>query len=79
MQREIVSQSELIRVLKERLRQLPDGKRRSINGVFRLSAPDQKGCNWIPDLGSVSGESPLLSELLKLLDQARSEFNLDDE
>ncbi len=73
--RKLVSEAELLRILTERMQQLPNGKNGTIGRIFHLPRPDDHGCNWIPDLASAS--SP--SALYLVLPRARDEFNLVDE
>jgi hypothetical protein len=46
MGRKLVSRSELVRLVNERIRQIPDGGNCTLDGVLRLPMPDRDGCNW---------------------------------
>jgi hypothetical protein len=72
--RKLVTSTELIRILGRRIRQIPDSKG-ALRRVFRLTQPDENGCNWIPEYAS----TPESSALYLLLVEARYEFNLKDE
>lgn len=72
--RKVVTTTELTRILARRIRRVPDANG-ALRRVFRLTQPDENGCNWIPEFAS----APSSTALYLLLAEARSEFNLKDE
>jgi hypothetical protein len=73
MPRQVVSRTELTRILTERMQPLSNGKECSLGGVLRLPRPDKDGCNWMPGVVANSCRSALREVVAK----ARLEFNLE--
>jgi hypothetical protein len=71
LQRKLVSEAELTRILARRIRRARNAKG-ALRRVFRLTQPDEIGCNWIPEIASRSRASALYL----ILANARFEFNL---
>jgi hypothetical protein len=72
--RKLVSRRQLIQILTRRIQRVPNGKI-ALRRVFRLSRPDENGCNWIFEIASPSNPSALYETLAG----ARFEFNLKEE
>jgi hypothetical protein len=75
MPRQLVSRTELVRIINDRMEQLRYGKDCSLGGVLRLPHPDRDGCNW---MAGVIGNR-CRSALQDVVAKARLEFNLFDE
>jgi hypothetical protein len=70
--RKAVSKEKLLRILTERMQQVPA---RALRSVFRLQRPDENGCNWVFEIASPSS----LNAMYEILANARLEFNLTEE
>jgi hypothetical protein len=68
----LVSRTELIAILNERMRSYGE-EEATVADVIRLRHPDQTGCNWMPDFASASSSAALLD----VFAHARREFNLE--
>lgn len=81
---DVVSKADLIRILNERMRNLPEGpkgpkgpkgKEAAVIDVIRLRHADSDGCNWMPDFAATDFNPALLD----VFAQARYEFILKEE
>ena len=72
--RKVVTSTRLTRILANRIQQVPNANG-SLRRVFKLTQPDENGCNWIPEFASASSSAALYM----VLAQARLEFNLKEE
>jgi hypothetical protein len=71
LQRKLVSETQLARILTRRIRRTSKAKG-VVRRVFRLTHPDEYGCNWIPEIAFESSASVLYP----IVANARFEFNL---
>jgi hypothetical protein len=75
MERHLVSRSEIVRLVNERVRKLANGGTCTLGGVLRLPKPDGDGCNWQPD-----GLKGVYSEgFRQAVREIRAKYNLEDE
>ena len=75
MQRQLVSRSELVRLVNERIRQPLYGGACELRGVFRLPKPNRDGCNWLE--GGIRG---IYTEGFRnAVREIKTKYNLQDE
>jgi hypothetical protein len=74
MERRLVSRSELVRLVNERIRHLSNGAC-TLSGVLRLPEPDRDGCNWME--GRIGG---IYTEGFRdAVREIRAKYNLQDD
>jgi hypothetical protein len=72
---QLVSRNELVRLVNERLGQLPDTGACKLGGVLRLDERDRDGCNWLPS--SIRGKYTV--EFRQAVTEIQSKYNLQDD
>jgi hypothetical protein len=70
----VVTTTRLKRILNSRIQRVPNANG-ALRRVFKLTRPDENGCNWIPEFASCSSSSALYL----VVAQARMEFNLEED
>ena len=80
LQRQLVSETELVRLITDQMRLHEGCERVSVIQVTRLPAPDEGGCNWSSSIVlDAAGVSPTVYGLAyaDIIGQARAMWNLD--
>jgi hypothetical protein len=74
MERRRVSTRELLRLVNDRVRELPNSGTCRLGGVLPLSWPDDDGCNWQP--GGIKGV--YTQEIFQAIRESQAKYNLED-
>jgi hypothetical protein len=75
MQRQFVTKEEIVNLVNNRVRELPNGGACMLCGVVLLSWPDDEGCNWQP--GGIKGI--YTKGILQAIREIQAKYNLEDE
>jgi len=75
MTRQLVSRDELVRLVNERIGQIPNAGPCALGGVLRLEKPDRDGCNWLAN--SIKGI--YTDGFRQAVTEIRAKYNLEDD